>query len=179
MVDRLLGLTIFQVGIVESLGGIFLYFVILAHFGFRPERVIGLRDEWTNPSINNLQDSYGQEWVGKKKSYLIFIEVNHYNSFKNLTIIKLIAISPFSLADIRTEEIGRNNLLHRVPGRCRTGSVDEPDVLQDQKGVLVGTGDGVSLAYPFKFNLYKSKHPRCFSVSSRWMCLASDGPRCI
>jgi len=60
---RLIGLTIFQVGFYESLSGIFTYFVIYGQHGFRPERIIGLRDDWGNTAINNLEDSYGQEWV--------------------------------------------------------------------------------------------------------------------
>ena len=32
--------------------------------GFLPGRLLYLRSEWDNPNINDLQDSYGQQWVG-------------------------------------------------------------------------------------------------------------------
>jgi len=56
-------MTIFQVGFIESLSAMFTYFVIYGQFGFRPELVIGIRDDWGNTAISNLEDSYGQEWV--------------------------------------------------------------------------------------------------------------------
>lgn len=66
---RLLGIQIFQIGLAESLGAMFAYFVVYAQYGFLPLRVIGIRDDWNNPAINCLLDSYGQEWVG---IYFIF-----------------------------------------------------------------------------------------------------------
>ena len=32
--------------------------------GFLPNRLLFLRSEWDNPDINDLADSYGQQWVG-------------------------------------------------------------------------------------------------------------------
>ena len=39
-------------------------FVILGENGFWPYRLLGLRDKWDSKAINDLRDSYGQEWVG-------------------------------------------------------------------------------------------------------------------
>ena len=60
---RMLGLAVFQVGVIELMAGLFTYFVILASFGFKPDLVIGIRNDWTNPAKNSVQDSYGQEWA--------------------------------------------------------------------------------------------------------------------
>ena len=60
---RLLGLTILQVGVIESVSGIFTYFVIYASYGFLPSLTLGIRDTWNNKALNSLEDSYGQEWV--------------------------------------------------------------------------------------------------------------------
>ena len=59
----MLGLTLFQVGVLECIGAMFCYFVIYSENGFLPLRVIGLRDQWTNAAITNLEDSFGQEWA--------------------------------------------------------------------------------------------------------------------
>ena len=39
------------------------YFVIMAENGFKPDRLFGLRKNWDSRAVNDLQDSYGQEWV--------------------------------------------------------------------------------------------------------------------
>ena len=50
---------------LQALAGFFTYFVIMADNGFRPERLLLIRTEWDDPSLNNVVDSYGQEWVSK------------------------------------------------------------------------------------------------------------------
>jgi hypothetical protein len=55
--------TYFVLGVVESIAGIFVYIVVLAHNGFLPDMLLGLSTKWDNTNINDLQDSYGQEWV--------------------------------------------------------------------------------------------------------------------
>ena len=49
---RLLGLTILQVGVIESISGIFTYFVIYAEYGFLPSLTLGIRDTWNNKALN-------------------------------------------------------------------------------------------------------------------------------
>uniref|UniRef100_A0A803XZA1 Sodium/potassium-transporting ATPase subunit alpha n=1 Tax=Meleagris gallopavo TaxID=9103 RepID=A0A803XZA1_MELGA len=48
---------------IQALGGFFTYFVILAENGFLPARLLGVRLAWDDRSTNDLEDSYGQEWV--------------------------------------------------------------------------------------------------------------------
>ena len=50
-------------GMIQALGGFFTYFVILAENGFLPARLLGVRLAWDDRSTNDLEDSYGQEWV--------------------------------------------------------------------------------------------------------------------
>ncbi|OQV18254.1 Sodium/potassium-transporting ATPase subunit alpha [Hypsibius exemplaris] len=59
---QLIHCTYLQAGMICSAGAFFSYFVVLGPCGFWPSRVIGLRDDWENASIQGLQDSYGQEW---------------------------------------------------------------------------------------------------------------------
>lgn len=50
-------------GMIQALGGFFTYFVILAENGFLPTTLLGIRLDWDDRSKNDLEDSYGQEWV--------------------------------------------------------------------------------------------------------------------
>ena len=55
-----------QIGMIQASGGFFSYFVIHAENGFWPIRLFGLRKEWDARGINDLEDSYGQEWVSQR-----------------------------------------------------------------------------------------------------------------
>lgn len=61
--ERLLEVAFAQTGLFEGVGGFFTFLVILAQNGFWPSKVFGIRAAWDNPDINDLEDSYGQEWV--------------------------------------------------------------------------------------------------------------------
>lgn len=52
-------------GMIQALGGFFTYFVILAENGFLPGTLVGIRLAWDDRSTNDLEDSYGQEWVSE------------------------------------------------------------------------------------------------------------------
>ena len=60
---RLIGMAYGQIGMIQAVGGFFMYFVIMAENGFWPERLMGIRDVWDSNAVNDLTDSYGQEWV--------------------------------------------------------------------------------------------------------------------
>nr|CAD7256595.1 unnamed protein product [Timema shepardi] len=61
--SRLIGMAYGQIGIIQSVAGFFTYFVIMAEHGFMPMKLVGLRKYWDSESINDLIDSYGQEWT--------------------------------------------------------------------------------------------------------------------
>ncbi|KAJ8979274.1 hypothetical protein NQ317_009888 [Molorchus minor] len=71
-----------HIGMVEALGGFFVYFAIMAENGFWPMRLFcgytGLRAEWDSESINDLIDSYGQEWSYENRKKL---EYTCYTAF--------------------------------------------------------------------------------------------------
>ena len=52
-----------QIGMIQALAGFFTYFVIMGENGFWANRLIGIREKWDNPAVNDVEDSYGQEWV--------------------------------------------------------------------------------------------------------------------
>lgn len=51
-----------QIGMIQAFGGFFTYFVVMGQHGFNPSFLIGLRRPWDSKAINDLEDSYGQEW---------------------------------------------------------------------------------------------------------------------
>lgn len=52
-------------GMIQALGGFFTYFVILAENGFLPINLLGIRVDWDDRWINDVEDSYGQQWVSE------------------------------------------------------------------------------------------------------------------
>ena len=50
---------------LQALGGFFTYFVILAENGFVPSSLLGIRILWDNRNVNDLEDTYGQQWVSR------------------------------------------------------------------------------------------------------------------
>ncbi|CAG0898014.1 unnamed protein product [Darwinula stevensoni] len=62
----------FHIGAMQIAGGYLAYFTIMAHNGFRPLSLFGLRSHWDSKAINDLEDSYGQEWTYTDRKNLEF-----------------------------------------------------------------------------------------------------------
>lgn len=60
-------MTLSLTGMIQALAGFFTYFVILAENGFKPMDLLGIRINWENRYINDLEDSYGQQWVSERR----------------------------------------------------------------------------------------------------------------
>lgn len=54
-----------QMGLIEASAAFLTYFIVMGQNGFLPKDLLGIRSEWDSPAINNLFDSYGQEWVSE------------------------------------------------------------------------------------------------------------------
>merc|ERR1712032_1455418 len=61
--ERLISMAYGQIGMIQASAGFFVYFVILAENGFWPGRLFGIRRSWDSAAVNDLEDSYGQEWT--------------------------------------------------------------------------------------------------------------------
>ncbi|XP_008321044.1 sodium/potassium-transporting ATPase subunit alpha-3b isoform X1 [Cynoglossus semilaevis] len=70
--ERLISIAYGQIGMIQALGGFFAYFVILAENGFLPSYLVGLRLNWDDRSLNDLEDSYGQEWTYEQRKIVEF-----------------------------------------------------------------------------------------------------------
>ena len=60
-----------QIGMIQAAAGFFVYFVIMAENGFLPLHLFGIRKMWDSKAINDLRDSYGQEWVNSKRNKIL------------------------------------------------------------------------------------------------------------
>jgi len=60
---RLLRVSYGLIGVFQAVSGFLVYFVIMADHGFLPMRLLFLREQWDAKGVNDLEDSYGQEWV--------------------------------------------------------------------------------------------------------------------
>merc|ERR1711910_163279 len=61
--ERLISMAYGQIGMIQASAGFFVYFVILCENGFWPSKLFGLRRAWDSSAVNDLEDSYGQEWT--------------------------------------------------------------------------------------------------------------------
>jgi len=68
--ERLISIAYGQIGMIQASAGFFVYFVIMAENGFLPGYLFGLRRAWDSVAINDLEDSYGQEWTYKDRKVL-------------------------------------------------------------------------------------------------------------
>jgi len=68
--ERLISMAYGQIGMIQASAGFFVYFVIMAENGFWPGRLFGLRKNWDSIAVNDLEDSYGQEWTYKNRKVL-------------------------------------------------------------------------------------------------------------
>uniref|UniRef100_A0AAY4AD87 Sodium/potassium-transporting ATPase subunit alpha n=1 Tax=Denticeps clupeoides TaxID=299321 RepID=A0AAY4AD87_9TELE len=70
--ERLISIAYGQIGMIQALGGFFAYFVILAENGFLPSLLVGIRLNWDDRTVNDLEDSYGQQWTYEQRKIVEF-----------------------------------------------------------------------------------------------------------
>jgi sodium/potassium-transporting ATPase subunit alpha len=92
-----------QIGMIQAAAGFFVYFVIMAENGFRPMTLLGLRKAWDSKAVNDLTDSYGQEWTYHNRKVLEF--TCHTAFFVSIVIVQW--------ADLIICKTRRNSILHQ------------------------------------------------------------------
>ena len=81
---RLISMAYGQIGMIQAAAGFFVYFVIMAENGFLPLKLFGIRKMWDSKAVNDLTDSYGQEWVS---NVYILKQIDYFlNKKKNIYI---------------------------------------------------------------------------------------------
>uniref|UniRef100_A0A8C5EJG9 Sodium/potassium-transporting ATPase subunit alpha n=1 Tax=Gouania willdenowi TaxID=441366 RepID=A0A8C5EJG9_GOUWI len=84
--ERLISMAYGQIGMIQALGGFFTYFVILAENGFRPMDLLGIRVSWDDREVNDLQDSYGQQWTYEQRKIIEF--TCHTAFFTSIVVVQ-------------------------------------------------------------------------------------------
>uniref|UniRef100_A0A8C7TPZ0 Sodium/potassium-transporting ATPase subunit alpha n=1 Tax=Oncorhynchus mykiss TaxID=8022 RepID=A0A8C7TPZ0_ONCMY len=67
--ESLAAYSYFQIGAIQSFAGFTDYFTAMAQEGWYPLLCVGLRSHWENVHLQDLQDSYGQEWTYAQRLY--------------------------------------------------------------------------------------------------------------
>ncbi|ODN01960.1 Sodium/potassium-transporting ATPase subunit alpha [Orchesella cincta] len=68
--ERLISVAYGQIGMIQAAAGFFVYVVIMTECGFWWYDLFGLRQRWDSPAVNDLEDSYGQEWTYSSRKRL-------------------------------------------------------------------------------------------------------------
>eukprot|EP00090_Calanus_glacialis_P038504 TRINITY_DN67168_c0_g1_i1.p1 TRINITY_DN67168_c0_g1~~TRINITY_DN67168_c0_g1_i1.p1 ORF type:complete len:1030 (-),score=220.45 TRINITY_DN67168_c0_g1_i1:134-3133(-) len=101
--ERLISITYGMIGMIQACAGFFTYTVILCENGFWPSHLFGLRKYWDSPAINDLKDSYGQEWTYKDRKTL---EYTCHTAF-------FVAIVVVQWADLLVCKTRKNSIFHQ------------------------------------------------------------------
>jgi len=101
--ERLISMAYGQIGMIQALAGFFTYFVILAENGFLPPDLFGLRERWDSKAVNDLEDSYGQEWTYHDRKILEY--TSHTAFFVSIVVVQW--------ADLIICKTRRNSIVHQ------------------------------------------------------------------
>jgi sodium/potassium-transporting ATPase subunit alpha len=84
--ERLISVAYGMIGMIQAAAGFFVYFVIMGENGFWPGRLFGLRKYWDSSAINDLEDSYHQEWTYRDRKILEY--TCHTAFFVSIVIVQ-------------------------------------------------------------------------------------------
>jgi sodium/potassium-transporting ATPase subunit alpha len=84
--ERLISMAYGMIGMIQAAAGFFVYFVIMGENGFWPSKLFGLRKSWDSPAINDLEDSYNQEWTYRDRKILEY--TCHTSFFVSIVIVQ-------------------------------------------------------------------------------------------
>jgi sodium/potassium-transporting ATPase subunit alpha len=100
---RLIGIAYGQIGMIQASAGFFTYFCIMSESGFLPSRLFGLRKYWDSRSVNDLTDSYGQDWTYSQRKVLEY--TCHAAFFTSIVIVQW--------TDLIICKTRRNSVIHQ------------------------------------------------------------------
>ncbi|KRY49843.1 Sodium/potassium-transporting ATPase subunit alpha, partial [Trichinella britovi] len=101
--ERLISLAYGMIGMIQAAAGFFAYFVIMGENGFLPNRLLGLREQWDSKAVNDLEDSYGQQWTHANRKVLEY--TCHTAFFVSIVIVQW--------ADLIISKTRRNSLVQQ------------------------------------------------------------------
>nr|XP_020649929.1 potassium-transporting ATPase alpha chain 2 [Pogona vitticeps] len=92
-----------QIGIIQTIGAFLTYFTVYAEQGWLPHSLLNIRTEWENTSIDDLPDSYGQEWTFEQRRNL---QYHGYTAF-------FVSITIQQVADLIIRKTRRNSIFQQ------------------------------------------------------------------
>ncbi|XP_065207091.1 sodium/potassium-transporting ATPase subunit alpha isoform X1 [Planococcus citri] len=101
--ERLISMAYGQIGFIQAAAGFFVYFVIMAENGFLPGKLFGIRKQWDSKAINDLSDSYGQEWTYRDRKALEY--TCHTAFFVSIVVVQW--------SDLIICKTRRNSIFHQ------------------------------------------------------------------
>lgn len=101
--ERLISVAYGQIGMIQASAGFYTYTVIMGENGFRPSHLPGLRAEWDSRAVNDLEDSYGQQWTYANRKVLEY--TCHTAFFASIVIVQW--------ADLMICKTRRNSLIQQ------------------------------------------------------------------
>jgi sodium/potassium-transporting ATPase subunit alpha len=101
--ERLISMAYGQIGMIQALSGFFVYFTVMAENGFWPQRLLGLRQQWDSAAVNDLTDSYGQQWTFSQRKHLEYTCQTAY----------FVAIVIVQWTDLMICKTRKNSILHQ------------------------------------------------------------------
>lgn len=110
---------------IQALGGFFAYFVIMAENGFLPGHLVGIRLDWDDRSVNDLEDSYGQQWVR------LWPSSAQASVGGSSCVASPVCLSSATLPDVRAEKDRGVHLPHGLLRQHRRGAVGRRHHLQN------------------------------------------------
>ncbi|KAI4810048.1 hypothetical protein KUCAC02_018898 [Chaenocephalus aceratus] len=84
--ERLISMAYGQIGMIQALAGFFTYFVILAENGFLPNTLVGIRVRWDDREVNDVEDSFGQQWTYEQRKIIEF--TCHTSFFISIVVVQ-------------------------------------------------------------------------------------------
>ncbi|XP_023219358.1 sodium/potassium-transporting ATPase subunit alpha-like isoform X2 [Centruroides sculpturatus] len=101
--ERLISIAYGQIGMMQAAAGFFVYFVIMAENGFWASTLFGIRKYWDSKAVNDLRDSYNQEWTYKDRKILEY--TCHTAFFASIVVVQW--------ADLIICKTRRNSVFHQ------------------------------------------------------------------
>lgn len=137
---------------IQAVAGFFVYFVIMAENGFLPDRLFGLRRPWDSIGINDLEDSYNQEWTYKERKTL---EYTCHTAF----FVSIVVVQWTDLIICKTRRL---SILHQgMDNWALNFGILFETVLAAFLSYCPGMDKGLNM-YPLKFNWWLPAIP--FSI---------------
>merc|ERR1712218_695776 len=84
--ERLISMAYGIIGMIQASAGFFVYLVIMAENGFLPSRLLGIRRYWDSSAINDLEDSFHQEWTYRDRKILEY--TCHTAFFASIVVVQ-------------------------------------------------------------------------------------------